>query len=267
MNCHDLEVIANDLARGQIMEASLRENALAHAGSCACCAKRLDDERALTAGLRGVAAATVADEAPPLVESALLRAFREQHSAERAPVFAGARYSARRWAYVAVGAAAVAVIVMLLWLSGSRHQVSQPPVPEKAGGADPAVPPTNEDRLAPHEPPLSPATGGPKLARNRARARVKGTTRRLTNAVESNREVSKPDESVSDSEIATEFIPLMNRDSLAQLDSGQVMRVELPRSALMSFGLPMNMERVGERIKADVVVGNDGLARAIRFVR
>ncbi len=54
---------------------------------------------------------------------------------------------------------------------------------------------------------------------------------------------------------------------LAQMDGGQVMRVELPRSALMSFGLPMDMERAGERIKADVVVGNDGLARAIRFVR
>jgi len=59
----------------------------------------------------------------------------------------------------------------------------------------------------------------------------------------------------------------MNRESLAQMDGGQVMRVELPRSALMSFGLPMDMERAAERIKADVVVGNDGLARAIRFVR
>jgi hypothetical protein len=68
-------------------------------------------------------------------------------------------------------------------------------------------------------------------------------------------------------EIATEFIPLMNRDALAQMDGGQIMRVELPRSALMSFGLPMDMERATERIKADVVVGNDGLARAIRFVR
>jgi hypothetical protein len=70
-----------------------------------------------------------------------------------------------------------------------------------------------------------------------------------------------------DIEIATDFFPLMNRESLAEMDSGQVVRVELPRSALMSFGLPMNMERADERIKADVVVGNDGLARAIRFVR
>ena len=45
------------------------------------------------------------------------------------------------------------------------------------------------------------------------------------------------------------------------------LEAELPRAALLSFGLPMNMERADERIKADVIVGNDGLARAIRFVR
>jgi hypothetical protein len=59
----------------------------------------------------------------------------------------------------------------------------------------------------------------------------------------------------------------MDRASVEQMDGGQVMRVELPRSALISFGLPMDMERATERVKADVVVGNDGLARAIRFVR
>lgn len=265
MNCHDLEGIVNDLARGQMIEASLREKALAHAESCACCAMRLDDERALTAGLRGVGAATAAEEAPLLVESALLTVFREQHSAKPTPMFVGARYSARRWAYVAVGVAAVAVIVMLLSLSASRSHVSQPPVPENAGGSDTALPPTNEDRLAPKGPPLSPVTGGPKLASDRARNHVKGTPRRMTNASQSNRAVNKPDDSIG--EIATDFIPLMNTDGLTQLDSGQVMRVELPRSALMSFGLPMNMERANERIKADVIVGGDGLARAIRFVR
>lgn len=263
MNCHDLEEIVDDLARGRMMEASLREKALAHAGSCACCAMRLADERALAAGLRAVAAATVADEAPPLIESALLTAFREQHSARHAPVFAGARYSARRWAYVAVGAAAAAVIVMLFWLSASRSQVSKPPVPEKAGGAETAIPPTRENRLA--APLASPVTDTKKLASDRSATQVKKIPRRITNASQSTRAVNKPGDSMG--EIATDFIPLMNRESLAQLDGGQVMRVELPRSALMSFGLPMNMERADERIKADVLVGNDGLARAIRFVR
>ena len=261
MNCHDLEGIVDDLARGQMMEASLREKALAHAESCAGCAMRLEDERSLTAGLRGVAAATAAEQAPHLVESALLTAFREQHLVKHAPVFAGARYSAQRWAYVAVGAAA-GPVRGLLSLSASRSQVSKPPVLEKAGGAETAIPPTTEDRI--FAPPPSPGTNGKKLVSVRSSTRSKGP-RRITNAGQSNRAVEKRDDSMD--EIATDFIPLMNRESLAQLDSGQVMRVELPRSALMSYGLPMNMERADERIKADVLVGNDGLARAIRFVR
>ena len=69
------------------------------------------------------------------------------------------------------------------------------------------------------------------------------------------------------SEIATAFIPLAEGRGLAPADSLQLVRVELPRAALVSFGLPMNVERVDQRVKADLLVGNDGVARAIRFVR
>jgi hypothetical protein len=44
-------------------------------------------------------------------------------------------------------------------------------------------------------------------------------------------------------------------------------RVELPRSALSSFGIPVNADHAGGRVKADVLLGEDGTARAIRFVR
>jgi len=44
-------------------------------------------------------------------------------------------------------------------------------------------------------------------------------------------------------------------------------RVELPRSALANFGLPVNMDRYNEKVKADVLVGVDGLAHAIRFIQ
>jgi hypothetical protein len=50
-------------------------------------------------------------------------------------------------------------------------------------------------------------------------------------------------------------------------DGAQVVRVELPRSAMVSLGLPVNMDRYGERVKADVLLGADGLAHAIRFVQ
>ena len=57
----------------------------------------------------------------------------------------------------------------------------------------------------------------------------------------------------------------MNAASLQ--DGGQIVRVELPRSALVNFGLPVNMDRYNEKVKADVIFGVDGLAHAIRFVQ
>ena len=67
-------------------------------------------------------------------------------------------------------------------------------------------------------------------------------------------------------EIATDFFPLMNGGQLTPGDAGHVIRVEVPRTALASFGLPVNADRAGGRVKADVLMGEDGMARAIRFV-
>lgn len=71
-----------------------------------------------------------------------------------------------------------------------------------------------------------------------------------------------------ETEIMTDFFALPQSNTLAQSDGGgHLMRVELPRSALATLGLPVNPERADERVKADVLIGDDGLARAIRFVR
>ena len=68
-------------------------------------------------------------------------------------------------------------------------------------------------------------------------------------------------------EVATEFFPLTFIADSAALETGQVVRVRIPRSALVTFGVPMNVDRAGELVKADVVIGDDGLARAIRFIQ
>jgi hypothetical protein len=68
-------------------------------------------------------------------------------------------------------------------------------------------------------------------------------------------------------EIATDFIPLRYMNAASLQDGGQIVRVELPRSALANFGLPVNMDRYNEKVKADVIFGVDGLAHAIRFVQ
>jgi hypothetical protein len=68
-------------------------------------------------------------------------------------------------------------------------------------------------------------------------------------------------------EVATDFIPLSYMTAVNLQDGGQIVRVELPRSALANFGLPVNMDRYNEKVKADVLVGVDGLAHAIRFIQ
>jgi hypothetical protein len=68
-------------------------------------------------------------------------------------------------------------------------------------------------------------------------------------------------------EIATDFIPLSSMPAVSLQDGGQIVRVKLPRSALANFGLPVNMDRYNEKVKADVLIGVDGLAHAIRFVQ
>jgi hypothetical protein len=68
-------------------------------------------------------------------------------------------------------------------------------------------------------------------------------------------------------EVTTDFVALGYGSTLDLQDGGQLVRVEFPRSALARFGLPMNMDRGEARVKADVLLGADGLARAIRFVK
>jgi hypothetical protein len=65
-------------------------------------------------------------------------------------------------------------------------------------------------------------------------------------------------------ERATEFIPLLYGNPPPE--RGHVVRIRMSRSALVPFGFPMNPERAFEPVNADVLVGEDGLARAIRFV-
>ena len=69
-----------------------------------------------------------------------------------------------------------------------------------------------------------------------------------------------------DAESVTEFVPLL-ASSAPPLTSGQLVRVRVPRSALTALGLPLNLAHAGESVQADVLVGDDGLARAIRLVR
>jgi hypothetical protein len=73
-------------------------------------------------------------------------------------------------------------------------------------------------------------------------------------------------EAADSGEVATQYFALEQDTDLSALEGAPVVRMTLPRAVLMTFGLPMNPERAEEPVQADVVLGPDGFARAVRFV-
>ena len=70
-----------------------------------------------------------------------------------------------------------------------------------------------------------------------------------------------------DAEAASgEFIPLPNAARLAPNEDVNLVRVEVPRSTMIALGYPVAADRAAELVQADVVLGSDGLARAVRFL-
>ena len=68
-------------------------------------------------------------------------------------------------------------------------------------------------------------------------------------------------------QVVTDFIPLMDVHSMEVSGRGHLVRVRLERTALLWMGLPMNEDLAESTVLADVLIGDDGLARAVRFVR
>jgi hypothetical protein len=74
------------------------------------------------------------------------------------------------------------------------------------------------------------------------------------------------DANPSDAVLDDGFIPLPNAERLEPGDDVNVVRMALPRSAMMAVGYDVSAEAASELVEADVALGPDGLARAVRFV-
>jgi hypothetical protein len=259
MNCQSFETAISDLARDQMMEAAAGNRALAHAAGCERCAVRLADERALTAGLRKIADSR--EEAPASVEASLREAFRATVAVPAKPAIAigSGSHHWLRWA----AAASVIVLVAVLALIAARSRRGERQQTEAAGQTkeQPASAPGIVDQKPEQTPRRIAGSNAPTQGGSAHNGK-----RRSGPRSPSNKEAKPVEASEARTEVATDFIPLVHGDEMSPYDGGQLVRVEMPRAALAAFGLPMNMERAGERVKADVVFGNDGLARAIRFV-
>lgn len=277
MNCQNFESIVNELARQQMMEATARDQALAHTDECGLCALRLADERSLTQKLRDVTSEMSGLEAPARIEGELLAAFRNQKVTAK---FTRQDQPANRnWRYWATAAAA-AVLLAIIGVAAMSMRPRSTPIAAEGPYIPPfrpAIASVTTDSKSPSDVgEKGPATllpQGATLAQVKPRRHVNSLGPRSNSAnSQSDKDPLLVDSDLTvaanyENEIATDFIPVGYASPMSLQDGGQVMRVELPRSALAGFGLPVNMDRVNERVKADVLVGTDGQARAIRFVQ
>lgn len=254
MNCQRFEQVVSELARRQMMEAEARTEALAHSEECERCSTRLRDEETLTHGLQMLAADMESLEAPSAIELKLREAFREQRVV--APVAVGSTRS-RYWLVAVAAVLLLAMSVAAMWWRSDtpqQHIVENPPAkaPEVVNG--PSAP-------APKE--VEYQAGNKELLENPKRQLPKLVRRNTVNR----RAPETPVAHHTTNEIATDFVPLGDMNAAMLQDGGQIIRVKLRRSALVKFGFPVNMERYNENVNADVLIGVDGLARAIRFVQ
>lgn len=302
MNCVNFESIVDDLVRNQIMEAGAREQALFHSSGCAMCAARLQEEEALTQGLRELSVSVrdegASVEASDEMEARLAVAFREHHAAASGGGHASSsvvsvgfgRGSRHYWNYAAAAGILLAVALGLvaglggnrLWRAGSsREQLAQsngsgapanPPKPiasEKIGPEkivsekNPASPhPVAEGMLVPEGVEIRAPRHRLSKYGSTSRARLAKSTKYMGNTV-----TVQSLNIMAPVEVTTEFIPIGYANAANVQEGGQVVRLEMPRYAMARFGVPINEERHAEMVKADVWVGADGLARAIRFVQ
>jgi hypothetical protein len=78
--------------------------------------------------------------------------------------------------------------------------------------------------------------------------------------------VLQQDAAVQVDETTADFYPLPDADGLPPVESAMVVRVQLPMSSLELIGFPMNQDRDSDPVEAEVLLGQDGLARGVRLV-
>jgi len=246
MNCQTFSELASDIARDQMMDAAARAQALAHAEDCVSCAVQLRAQEHLTSNLRELVAATKDETASPVVWDRLSVAFDSRRVTQPK--------SNRRRAIYAAGAIAAMLILtfaIVQLLQIARHRQSTNVEAAVAATFPPTLPAQIIDERKGKDVIIA-VKQKPAVVRHRLTP-LSSTSRGLTVPVNQTKE------------IATDFILLTYDGDVGS--EAQLVRVELPRSSMASFGLPVNMDRADQRVKADVLLGADGLARAIRFVQ
>jgi hypothetical protein len=242
MTCMDCQDQMLEVARRRA--APLVERAvLAHVDGCPACLSMLERERAVSAGLRALAAADASLEAGHGLEAKLLSAFASERVAQRG--LPGV--SIRRWLPVAAGLM-LSTGLAGWWLTG---RAAQPPSQSGAPFLASSSAPSQKASPVPVDASISAVAPPQPLPARAATTRV--TTRRARPATPAPVQV-------------TGFMAIPAADGLPDFESGEIVRVGIPVSSLPAYGVEIPPDALSAAVQADFLVGQDGQARAIRLV-
>lgn len=243
MTCHEFQSAVTPLSLSELASGA-HPQISEHATACARCGNWLRERLSLAGGLQMLQQRTANLSAAPHVEQALLRAFRDQ---DREPVELSEPHRlppltfrlSRMFevaAYVAV-AAALAIGIFLGLRLVQPHAGTSASVASNHQAVDTTASPAGAPRVAANS---NPAASG--TARTHA-ARVIPAAVTVAPAASAD----------------SDYVALMFCDPLSCSDDAEVVRMEIPEPA-------GGEERDAEPQVADVVVGPDGVVRAIRMV-
>jgi len=227
---------------------------LDHQRACADCAGWLEQRQALAGAMQVLRSSTARMEAPVAVEREVLRAFRQSADAPVAPskVLSLPRPSAFRrsgffnWGYAAVAAGLAIALGLGVWFSQR---------PGTAASPSAQLPVASAPQLA--KPSVAQPEKPAQVAAVETHAAAPTTLHRSVSAAPTAQGQPAVSSGLTQTAQAQGYTPLMLCDPLSCSGDEQVVRLELPTTAA---------DGSASSQMADVIVGDDGLVRAIRIV-
>jgi len=253
MKCREFMFAAESLTLSQLSLMRNEDAAISeHARECAACGRWLESQTLLDNAMQALRASTARREASPQVEHAVLEVFRatgfaSQEAVEPESAAPAAWRLSHLFEYGAYAAVAAALILAVFLGSRLLHdrQMSQHKIQARTGAAPQTIKATTTK-----------TAGTVTSAEELSSARAVKVLRVHERDGYSSTVTGRSDSSAIDSD---EYDALMLCDPLICSGDEQVIRMELPANTSTGGS--------GQPVTADVVVGDDGLVRAMRIVR